>query len=378
MKRTVSYIHGLCVEHDAISGAIKNEVAWLQATSRYDVTFHGYRCDFAEVPFHAVNTPTDIVFDPRFQASDVVVFHFGVFYPLFNLLPVTPHKAKRVVVFHNVTPKALVPVANHPTIDKSFAQMANIVFADHVACDSQTNLDVLREADIQTPATVLPLAIRDDLNAPERKPSARDGIVRFVFVGRFVRSKGPGDLLAAFGGLLRSHPEQQCKLDMLGNISFSDNELMKEICSTIDALRRAHGERVSITLYGDATDATKKQLLSDADIFALPTYHEGFCVPILEALASGCKVVAYENSNTPAISGGLARLTPTGDVGSLTRAIAAAVAEVRSPEWADSGHGAYASYKRRAAQYVQFYAPEATQQRFIRFFNGIVDPYCLH
>ena len=46
----------------------------------------------------------------------------------------------------------------------------------------------------------------------------------------------------------------------------------------------------------------------DAGVFVLPTRHEGFCVPIVEALAAGCKVIACDNSNTPAVTGGLASL----------------------------------------------------------------------
>ena len=51
-------------------------------------------------------------------------------------------------------------------------------------------------------------------------------------------------------------------------------------------------------------------------------------MPVLEALASGCKVISYDNSNLPAISGGLAQLVPTGDVAALAAAIADA-----APRW---------------------------------------------
>jgi len=262
----------------------------------------------------------DVVFDQNFQSSDLVVFHFGIFYPLFDLLVVTPKKAKRLVVFHNITPKQFVPAKNHPTIDRSFKQMANIVFADHVICVSQTNLDVLRAAGINTPASVLPLAVHGDLHAPTRKPSAIDDLVRLLFIGRFVRSKGPGELLEALHPLL-ANKSAPLSLDMVVKSSFSDAALIEEVRSFIEVLHRSHRDRVKITIHSDATDDVKNQLLRDADLFILPTYHEGFCVTIVEALASGCKVITYDNSNMPAISGGLARLTATGDIAALSCAI---------------------------------------------------------
>jgi hypothetical protein len=41
----------------------------------------------------------------------------------------------------------------------------------------------------------------------------------------------------------------------------------------------------------------------------------------MEALKSGCFVIAYDNSNLPNVTGGLARLTPTGDTAALSAAI---------------------------------------------------------
>ncbi len=293
---------------------------WLAA--RHDVRLFAYRCDFDDVAHREVQHLRDVAFDPFFQASDVVVFHFGVYYPLFDLLPVAPTNAGRVVVFHNVTPKEFVAASHHDTIDRSHRQMANIAFADHVLCVSRTNLETLRSAGIDVPATVVPLSVEVASALPPVKASASDGVVRIAYVGRFVRSKGPGDLLAAVEAVAADDADVRLRLDLIGNGDFSDPAMIEALRATIVDLAARYGARLRIALHADAPEDRKKSILRDADLFVLPSYHEGFCVPILEALAYGCRVVTYDNSNLPNICGGLATLVPTGDVPALSRAIA--------------------------------------------------------
>lgn len=365
----ISYIHGVCVKNDAISNSIRDEIKWLVSRGHNDVRLYAYECDHADLPSIKVSDLKNVAFDEHFQSSDLVVFHFGVFYPLFDLLAITPKRAKRLVIFHNITPKEFVPIEKHPLIDESFKQLANISFADHVACDSQTNLDVLRVIGIQTPATVLPLAVHSNFNIPKSKPSFLDGVVRLAFVGRFVRSKGPGQLLEAFESALRHDQKLHMSLDMIGNLSFSDLTLLGEIKNAVEAIHKSYGGRAKITIHGDATEEIKQEILANADLFVLPTYHEGFCVPILEALGSGCRVIAYDNSNTPAISGGFARLTPTGDVDELSFALAEVVRELTSSAWQSKGTQSYAEYSAKVEKYVLQYSPERTKHAFVKFID---------
>ena len=100
------------------------------------------------------------------------------------------------------------------------------------------------------------------------------------------------------------------------------------------------------SFHGDASETEKWRLLGEADIFVLPTHHEGFCVPIVEALVSGCRVIAYDNSNVTSISGGLGTLVLTGDVRALSDAIARTVGDVSSAAWvSDGGYGTYANHR---------------------------------
>ena len=367
----ISYINGLCIKNDAISNSIRDELHWLKP--HYDVRFFAYSCDNPDLPFTRVSCEADILFDAHFQQSELVVFHFGIFYPLFNVLLAAPKQTKKVVVFHNVTPKEHAPASAHDVIERSLVQMSNIAFADHVACDSGTNLDVLRQAGIKTPATVLPLAVHNEMDCPATKPGFSDGTTRIAFVGRFVQSKGPDEVLKAVQEVLQCRPDDRVILDMIGNLNFSDVEVVASVRSLMKTMKSTYGSRLTVNLHGDASEEVKIRVLTQADIFILPTRHEGFCVTIVEALTAACRVITYDNSNTPSISGGLAELVPTGDVNALSQALVRTVEQVRSMAW--TANGGYQAYCEKATAHVSQFRVEHVQRRFLDFVSTICDTH---
>jgi len=366
----ISYVNGVCVKHDAISNAVRDEILALRERGYSDVKLYTMQCDYPEIPFERVTKPEAIAEDPHFQASDLVIFHFGIFSPLFEVLPRVRPGTKRLVVFHNITPKEALDPEDHPVFDKSMAQLALISLADRVICVSETNLGMLHKAGITTPATVLPLAVRLKSPAPIAKPSFRDHTVQIIFIGRFVQAKGPQDLLAALAEHTRARADTNIHLDLVGNLAFSDAKLLAELKLMAERLVKATCGRLAITFHGDIREDVKQQLLQEADIFALPTYHEGFCVPIVEAMASGCKVVTYDNSNTPSVSNGLAQLVPTGNVAEFARALGQAITHVLSDAW--QNQGGYAAYVVAAAGHVAQFAPTLVDKRFVDFIEAWV------
>ena len=360
----VSFINSLCVERDAISMAVRDEMAALRTVPGVNAKLFTYRCDISDVHFLPVETITDIAFDRHFQTSDIVIAHYGVRYPLFNVLPLTPRRATRIVVFHNVTPIAHSPRSGHDGVAISLRQISNAQWADHVICDSETNLETLREMGVTTAASVLPLAVHGSPRPPETKPSGRDGVVRIAFVGRFVKSKGVTDLLHALAALLGRGALTNVRLVLIGNTEFSSPSTLARMQNQIDALRRDVGRHLSVELVADASDEHKTEVLRESDLFVLPTYHEGFCVPILEAIAAGCRVITYDNSNTARIGGGLTTLVPTGDLERLAATIESATADVRSEAWHGPGQSGYRDYVERAQRHVDYYAPAVVHARF--------------
>jgi glycosyltransferase involved in cell wall biosynthesis len=69
-----------------------------------------------------------------------------------------------------------------------------------------------------------------------------------------------------------------------------------------------------IVTLGYVNDQQKLWLYRHALAFVFPTLHEGFGLPVLEAMENGCPVISYDNSSIPEVAGNVARLVPTRDI----------------------------------------------------------------
>ena len=363
----VSFVSGVCVRHDAVSASVRQRVQALRDTGRFDVRLYTHACDFSDLPHTVVGNAGQLLLDRHFRQSRVVVFHFGMFYPLFNAIAAMPPSTVRVVAFHNITPRDLVEPELRGAIERSSAQLPNMQWANSVICDSETNRMVLRRHGLAVPTSVIPPTFLPPSQMPRSKPSEKDGIVRILFIGRFVRSKGAVDLLRATRDMMR-RTSQRIRLDLIGNLKFSSPEVLEQLASERAALTAQAGGRLDIDVHGSVSDEQKHALLHDADVFVLPTYHEGFCVPIVEALAHGCRVIAYENSNVPAVCGGLAHLVETGSVRALSQALEAEV-EMTSHF---TSSGAYRDFALGAARHIHQFRKARVTASYVSHIDSLL------
>src|SRR5581483_7881193 len=174
----ICYVNGVCVKYDAISNAIIGEIAALKARGYCDVRLYSLACDYAHFPVTIVQSANAIAQDEYFKTADLVIFHFGIYSPLFEVIAQVSPRSKIFVVFQNITPKELVGENERWIIDKSHEQMKLIRFADCVVCPSEVNRQALHCAGIKVPTQLLPLAIRLELPSPAQKPSFSDKIIR--------------------------------------------------------------------------------------------------------------------------------------------------------------------------------------------------------
>ena len=77
-----------------------------------------------------------------------------------------------------------------------------------------------------------------------------------------------------------------------------------------------------VRFVGTVGDEERERLFHAAHILAVPSYHEGFCRPVVEGLRAGCVPLVYDAYNLPHIAARLGRTTPPGDVPALAAALA--------------------------------------------------------
>jgi glycosyltransferase involved in cell wall biosynthesis len=135
-------------------------------------------------------------------------------------------------------------------------------------------------------------------------------------IGRLARMKGHRHLIDSVPDLFPCFPG-------LALLIVGEGHLRGQLTEQIDAL----GVGDWVRLVGHRPDA--RLLLDAADVFVLPSLHEGMPLVALEAMEAGLPVVATRviGSEEVVVHGETGLLTPSGDAPALGRALAALLAD---------------------------------------------------
>lgn len=129
--------------------------------------------------------------------------------------------------------------------------------------------------------TAVPPAVPDRKGRPT---------VQFLFLGRIGHRKGAFDLLQAFAAL---PPELRSRARL---VFAGDGEV-----ETLREAAKPYGDSVQVHSWIDA--AQRDALLAQSDVFALPSYHEGVPMALLEAMATGLPVITTSVGGIPDVIG---------------------------------------------------------------------------
>jgi glycosyltransferase involved in cell wall biosynthesis len=318
----VSIVSGVCILPDAISYSVVRKLDVLRQhfgmPHQVEYRVFVFGSNLADPRVKIYTDAGHLVMDPFFAASDVVVFEFGIYYSLFNSIFVLPPRTKKLVVYHNITPEHLVfREYQKEAVRLGMAQKVNLKYADHIAAVSDFNrLDLIRYGIPPEKISTLNLPLGEGFSPEGACLKSPRKTAELLYVGRFVASKGVLDLVQAVIATV----QRRCtsvRLTLVGDTEFSDS-------AYIQLVRDKIGESGLQQHFRFVGAVTQEQLIGhyrEADIFVIPSYHEGYCLPVIEALSSGCLVISYDAGNLPSITGGLGRLVPTGDIQALSGAI---------------------------------------------------------
>lgn len=311
--RRVAVVAPAVVPYDAISAAAADTCRMLMGMDGLEICLLTTWCEVPDLPTVQVSGLAQMMRNRAFLEADLLIYHFGIYHSLFDAILVGNGRARQVVHFHNITPSEFLEASDRDRIEVAIRQMHNLERADVVWGASETNLRTLCEHGVIPMTTALMPIVVD---TPVRTPLSgkRGELVEILYLGRFVRSKGVLELLHA----LRALYERGCRkfrLRLVGNEAYSNPDYIAQLRTTAADLGLA------VEFLGQVTDAVRDKLLREAHLLAVPSYHEGFCKPVVEALRAGCVPVGFASYNLPDICAGLGRLVSPGDVAALSHAL---------------------------------------------------------
>ena len=315
---------GICMRGDAISTSLRYKLETQRALAAAGVPLEAnvftHGSDFGDPAVIEVPGVHDVARQPEFHAAHAHLFEFGIHYDLFDTVHILPEDRPVVATYHNITPPELAHSwESRQVLGRSLVQKHNLFRADRVLCDSEFNRDDLlgfgipaeRLSVLHLPPAIVP---------PPHRERAGD-TVELLFVGRFVPAKGVLDLVRAVTVASRGGTTGM-RLTLAGNPVLSSPECMRDLEELV-RLGELDGV-VRVVPFPDQEQLAS--LYAGSDALVIPSYHEGYCMPVVEALSAQCHVIAYDAGNLPYIIDGLGTLVRTGNVEALARAIADFVA----------------------------------------------------
>jgi len=291
-----------------------------------------------------------------------------------------PSSSRTLVVDHNTTPPDLVREAGirQRCLD-AIARRDELMWADHIVTISEHTLEQHRARGVD-PRRVsvmhLPPVVGSGA-AVQGYPliGNRPGPVHFLYVGRFVKAKGVPELLDSFERMVRRYGHD-VRLTLVGHPVFHEDDVLQQIRDVIDRV----GAGGSVRLAQGIPDAELEALYRSAHALVIPSYHEGYCIPVAEALWAGVYPITYDAANLPYVSGGLGALVPTGDRDALeremdefTESVLASRHDRQELRLRTSRFGVLSEHAWRAAakSHLSDYSLEAYVDTFLRLLNGL-------
>jgi glycosyltransferase involved in cell wall biosynthesis len=261
------------------------------------------------------------------QVSDrrnVVLFHFSIGSDVTSFFTGLPDR--KVLIYHNITPAEYFVGVNARVADRcrrGRAELARLAAATDLALGvSEFNRRELEAAGF--PRTgVLPILV--DWQGYALPPVARladayrEGTT-LLFVGRLAPNKRIEDLVKTYYFYRRLDPGS--RLVVVG--ASTDMESYLAACQKLAA---ELGVLDGIVFTGPVSQAELVTWYRLAAVYVSLSAHEGFCVPLLEAMHFGLPVVAYAAAGVPGTMGPAGLLVRDRDFPSIAELIHRAVSD---------------------------------------------------
>lgn len=236
------------------------------------------------------------------KETDIIIYHKAIGTELSFKLD--KFKGRKIMVYHNITPSKFFKPYNSATATFTEFGIEGVRYLkdkmDYCLADSSYNKSNLVDFGYTCPIDVLPILIPFDdyKKKPDEKIIKKyenDGYINIIFVGRIAPNKKQENIIKAFYQYKKMNPKS--RLILVGSYSGMENyyerlvNYAKALELEEDVIFTGHIKFNQILAYYQI-----------ANLFLCMSEHEGFCVPLVEAMFFDVPIVAYD---TTAIAGTL-------------------------------------------------------------------------
>ncbi|PJZ62877.1 glycosyltransferase family 4 protein [Leptospira adleri] len=228
------------------------------------------------------------------SSKDILFYHHSIHSGIFDFL--RSFRSPRILIYHNVTPhhffesydlKMSYLLKKGREELKEMKDRFDLVFA--VSKFNQAELEELGFRNVG----ILPITYQLSQETLKiQKPVSP--VKKILFVGRITPNKRQDDLIR-LAHAYKTLYSDQFQFFLAG---FSSRELFL-YREELERMLDFYGLRKNVLITGFLSDYELNNLYQEADVFVSMSEHEGFCVPLIEAMVHKIPILAFAGGAVP-------------------------------------------------------------------------------
>ena len=235
-------------------------------------------------------------------ASELLIYHYSIQTPATDVF--RRSAARKALIYHNITPASFFRSFDEGVarqLEAARGELAAVAaVADAVWADSAFNAAEVTALGARN-VRVLPLLFSARAFDVPADPVVLQGLSgpsqKILFVGRMAPNKCVEELIEAFAWYHKCI-ERRSELILVGS---------ERSCPRYFAMLRmfaAELDLMAVSFVRYASPAGLMAYYQRADLFATTSRHEGYCLPVVEAMYKGVPVLARNTGGVPEAMGG--------------------------------------------------------------------------
>jgi glycosyltransferase involved in cell wall biosynthesis len=233
------------------------------------------------------------------QASGDLILHYSLGSPLNDIYKAWS-RGRRTMVYHNITPAKWYRSINKRVADEIEVGLRDLPglcqVSEAIWADSEYNAGEIRQLGFDV--DVLELLVDPARWDPPRNEGIYTSVIgspgiQVLHVGRLAPNKRVEDIIKSFYFLVK-YIDKEARLRLVG--IDTDTELYS---FSLRELANYLGIGYAVEFVGPLSDGEVRAMYEASDVYLCMSEHEGFCLPIIEAMHFGLPVLAYAAGAVP-------------------------------------------------------------------------------